>query len=171
MNDETMDALLHNLQVECLLASANCARVNFAGYKTSWLLAVDLNVKKNAAEVLRAMWGKVEAIVNGVALEFENVLNAPNRETIGELRNWLASEVETTKKAKEFLDRVESVATSRKKIDAVLSRLHSFETFLKNKKDEQLVRSDWDLKGIEEHLERIREASLALETLTKGDAE
>ena len=171
MNDETTEALLHNLQVECLLASANCAKVNFGGYKACWLITVDLDGKKNAAKVLLAMWGKVEAIVNGVALEFESVLNAPNRETIEELRNWLASEVETTKKAKGFLDRLEQIATNRKKIDAVLSRLHSFETFLKNKKDEQLVRSDWDLKGIEEHLERIREASLALEALTKGDAE
>lgn len=171
MNDETTERLLHNLQVECLLASANCATHLFDGYKKSWTLATDLDVKKNAAQVLRAMFGKVEAIVNGVALEFGRVLNAPNRETLEVLQSWLASKVETMKNADSFLDRFEQVATSRKKIDAVLSRLSAFEAFLRGKKDEQLVRGDWDLKGIEEHLERVREASLALETLTKGDAE
>ena len=117
------------------------------------------------------MFGKVDAIKDKIETEYGNILNEPNRGTLERVKNWLASEEKTAKKAKAFLERVEQVATSRKKIDAVLSRLHSFETFLKNKKDEQLVRSDWDLKGIEEHLERVREASLALETLTKGDAE
>ena len=123
IEEETTERLIHNLQVECLLASANCAKVNFDGYKTSWILATDLDVKKNAAEVLRAMFGKVEAIVNGVALEFERVLNAPNRETLEALRNWLASEVETANKAKAFLDRFEAVEASRKKIEAVCDRL------------------------------------------------
>lgn len=171
MNDETTERLLHNLQVECLLASATCATVNFANYKTSFQIAVAHDVKKNAAEVLRVMYGKVDAIKDKIAIEYRDILNEPNRETLERVKNWLASEEKTANEAKAFLDRFETVATSRKKIDAVLSRLYSFEAFLKGKKDEQLVRGDWDLKGIEEHLERVREASLALETLTKGDAE
>ena len=171
MNDETTEKLLFNLQVECLFASANCAMMNFGQYKSGWKIATDLDVKKNAAEVLRAMYGKVDAIKDKIATEYRSILNEPNRETLERVKNWLASEEKTADKAKAFLDRFEQVATSRKKIDAVLSRLSAFEAFLKSKKDEQLVRGVWDLKGIEEHLERVREASLALEQLAKGDAE
>ena len=162
IEEETTERLLHNLQVECLLASANCAKVNFAGYKTSWILATDLDVKKNAAEILRAMWGKVEAIVNGVALEFESVLNAPNRETLEALRNWLASEVETAKKAKAFLDRFEAVEASRKKIEAICDRLGTVKAFFDNRKDEQLLKGDWELNEIHGQLERAVAASLEL---------
>lgn len=162
IEEETTERLLHNLQVECLLASANCAKVNFYEYKTCWSFATDLDVKKNAAQVLCAMWGKVEAIVNGVALEFERVINAPNRETLEALRNWLASEVETAKKAKAFLDRFDSVEASRKKIEAVCDRLGTVKAFFDGRKHEQLVKGDWELVKIREQLESAVSISLEL---------
>ena len=162
IEEETTERLLHNLQVECLLASANCAKGVYYQYKSSWTLATELDVKKNAARVILAMWGKVETIVNGVALEFESVINSSNRSRLEPLQYWLTNEIETTKKAKAFLDRFDSVEASRKKIEAVCDRLGTVKTFFDGRKHEQLVKGDWELVKIREQLENAVSISLEL---------
>lgn len=169
IEEETTEKLLHNLQVECLLASANCAKDVYYQYKSSWTLATELDVKKHAAKVLRAMWGKVEAIVNGVVLEFEKVLSSSNRDRLEPLRYWLTKEIETVKKANEFLDRFEAVEASRKKIEAVCDRLGTVKAFFDGRKHEQLVKGDWELVKIREQLESAVAISLELMRLIRKD--
>lgn len=162
IEEETTERLLHNLQVECLLASADCATANFANYKSSFQIATALDVKRNAAEVLRAMFGKVEAIKDKIATEFRNILYQPNRETLEEIKNWLASEEKTANEAKAFLDRFEAVEASRKKIEAVCDRLGTVKAFFDGRKHEQLVKGDWELVKIREQLESAVAISLEL---------
>ena len=162
IEEETTERLLHNLQVECLLASANCAKVTFANYKISWRTASALDVKRNAAEVLRAMWGKVEAITDKVAIEYQNVMNWANRETLNQIKNWLVSEEKTANEAKDFLERFDSIEASRKKIEAVCDRLGTVKAFFDGRKHEQLVKGDWELVKIREQLENAVSISLEL---------
>lgn len=161
-NDETTEKLLLNLQVECLLASANCATHNFDSYLDGFAKTSALDVKKNAAEVLRAMFGKVETITSTVANEYRNILNGPNRERIDALKSWSKQAEETANEAKSFLDRFDSIEASRKKIEAVCDRLGTVKAFFDGRKHEQLLKDDWELVKIREQLESAVAISLEL---------
>lgn len=174
MNDETTETLLLRLEAECRLSSAEKATQIFGEYRLVFQSASDLELKRTAAKVLRSMYGKVDAIVSYIEEYYASAIllsQTRAKEELDGLKSWLGLNASTLNSANSFLDRFELIADSRKKIDVVLERLGKVESFLNKKKDETLLSGEWKLDEINKEIERVREASLALETLTKGDAE
>ena len=165
MNEDNTDVLLLRLDAECTLSSAERATQIFCEYRGAFQSSTDLDVKRNAARVLHAMWNKVDAIVSMVERVYASAImfsQTRAKEELDSLKFWRGANASLLNSANEFLDRFEAVEASRKKIEAVCDRLGTVKAFFDCRKDEQLLKGDWELNEIHGQLERAVAASLEL---------
>ena len=165
MNEDNTDVLLLRLDAECTLSSANCATHIFDEYFSVFQSASDLELKQTAAKVLQAMYGKIDSVVSLVERIYASAIlfsQTRAKEKLDALKRWRELNASSLNAANEFLDRFEAVEASRKKIEAVCDRLGTVKAFFDCRKDEQLLKGDWDLNEIHGQLERAVAASLEL---------